>query len=80
MNKKSANLLGWYGTAAILLAFALISFSVVNPNDIVYQLLNLSGAIGLAIETFRKKDYQPGVLNIIWAIIALIAITKTFLP
>jgi len=80
MNKKSANLLGWYGTAAILSAFALISFSVVTPDNIFYQLLNLSGAIGLAIETFRKKDYQPGVLNVIWATIALIAITKTFLP
>lgn len=79
MGKRFANLLGWYGTVAILLAYGLLNFSILTPNNFFYQLLNLTGAVGLAIETFRKKDYQPGILNIIWAIIAGLAILKTFL-
>ena len=36
-------IVGWYGTGAIVLAYALVSFSVLNPTDLIYQLLNLTG-------------------------------------
>lgn len=68
------NLVGWYGAFATLGAYFLISFGILGPMDLKYQLLNLSGAIGLAIICFYKKTYQPLFVNIIWSIIALIAI------
>lgn len=67
---------GWYGTIAIITAFALSSFSVIKPSDLLYQMLNLTGAVGIALVSFHKRAYQPGILNIIWAIIALVAIAK----
>jgi len=73
MLEKIINLFGWYGVVAILLAYALISFSVIDSNNLLFQLLNGTGAVGLAIISLRKKAYQPGVLNIVWAVIAVIA-------
>jgi len=75
MNKKIIDeVIGWYGTIAILLAYALLSFGIFTADNIYYQLLNGTGALGIVLISFKKKTYQPGVLNIIWAFIAFIAI------
>jgi hypothetical protein len=66
--------LGWYGVCALLLAFALVSFEIVEGESQAYQLLNLTGAVGVAILSLTKRAYQPAVLNTIWAIIALAAL------
>ncbi|HEY4513511.1 MAG TPA: hypothetical protein VJH06_03295 [Candidatus Paceibacterota bacterium] len=65
---------GWYGTIAIVVAYALVSFSVLSVDSIWYQLLNATGALGIVVVSFYKKAYQPGILNIIWTVIALLAI------
>jgi hypothetical protein len=70
------NIFGWYGTIAIVFAYTMVSFSVLEPMNIWYQLLNATGALGIVAVSFNKKTYQPGVLNCIWAIIALIAIAR----
>lgn len=67
-------IIGWYGVLAILGAYALSSFGVFSPNNIFYQILNGTGALGIVLVSFRKKTYQPAVLNVIWLIIAVIAI------
>ena len=67
---------GWYGTFAIVLAYILVSFSVLEPTNIWYQILNGTGALGIVLVSFHKKNYQPGVLNIIWTLIAVFAILK----
>lgn len=71
-----SEVVGWYGVVAILSAYAFLSLGVFSSNSLIYQLLNMSGALGIVYDSFRDKDYQPVVLNIIWAIIALIAIIK----
>jgi hypothetical protein len=70
------NLLGWYGVLAILLAYTLLSFKVLTADSLPYQLLNLTGALGIMYEAYSKKDTQPVVLNIVWAIVALVAIGR----
>jgi hypothetical protein len=40
----------------------------------LFQVLNGTGAIGIVIISLHKKAYQPAVLNIIWTLVALIAI------
>jgi hypothetical protein len=76
--KKLVEILGWYGTGAIILAYILVSFSLLQPMSIWYQILNGTGALGIVIEAFRKKDYQPVVLNVIWTLVAVIAIFRLF--
>lgn len=68
--------IGWYGMAAILLAYLLVSFGFLSVGDIFYQVLNFTGAAGVAYTSFKKKAKQLAVLNIIWAIIALVAIIR----
>jgi hypothetical protein len=66
--------LGWYGVAALLLAYALVSFDVVDAESATFQALNLTGAAGIAILSLAKRAYQPAVLNMVWGAIALAAL------
>jgi len=78
MKNSIYELFGWYGTAAILLAYALVSFGMggVRADSAIYQALNFTGAVGIAIISLKKKAYQPATLNAVWAIIGLIALLK----
>lgn len=91
MNKKSikaeirkkqilrANLIevgGWYGAAAVLLAYALVSFNVISPHGWIYQLLNFTGAVGVLIISYMRRAKQPALLNFVWAVIAFVALVQ----
>jgi len=76
MKPTAKNYIGWYGVLAILLAYILVSFSVIVTKSVAYQLLNLTGAVGIVIEAAAKKDAQPVALNIVWATIAVIALIR----
>lgn len=77
MNKDLIDeIIGWYGMAAILLAYTLASFNFLSTYSIIYQILNFTGAGGVAYISLRKKAHQPAILNIIWALVAIIAIAR----
>jgi predicted membrane metal-binding protein len=76
MKHKAENYFGWYGVLAILLAYLLLSFNVIVSKSLSYQLLNLTGALGVIVEAMSKKDAQPAVLNGAWAAIAILAIVR----
>jgi hypothetical protein len=67
-------IIGWYGALAILLAYTLVSFEIIHSQSIEYQMLNFTGALGIFAVSFQKKVYQAATLNIVWALIALIAL------
>ncbi len=79
MMDRLIELFGWYGAVAIVLAYALVSFSILEPTNLWYQALNGSGALGIVAVSFYKKTYQPGVLNIVWTVIAFVAILQILL-
>ena len=79
MNNKLVEIIGWLGMAAIIFAYALLNFNVITQGMLMYPLLNLFGAIAIVYHSFKKKDNQPGVLNIIWSLIAIFAIIKLLL-
>ncbi len=64
-------ILGWYGTVAIITAYALNSFNVISVVNPWYQILNGTGAVGIIILSLNKKAYQPAALNVVWALIAI---------
>lgn len=70
LSRKFLSIYGWYGTAAILVAYFLISFGFAG-DLVLYQLLNLTGSAALAIIGFLKRAWQPAVLEAAWAAIAL---------
>lgn len=76
---RAVEWLGWYGVVATIFAYVLVSFSVLAPTSLIYQALNFTGAVGVTIETWMHRDYQPFWLNLVWALIALAAIANVVL-
>lgn len=71
--------LGWYGVAAILTAYAAVSFHAMGTDSIWYPVLNGTGALGLVIDAYYQKDYQPLALNVVWVLIALFSLIKMWI-
>ena len=69
-------LFGWYGMIVIVTAYLLVSFSILSPTSVWYQVLNGTGALGIVVVSFSKRAWQSGILNIIWTFIAMIALLK----
>ncbi|HLC32305.1 MAG TPA: hypothetical protein VJJ82_00600 [Candidatus Nanoarchaeia archaeon] len=76
MKKQVIEIVGWYGVVAIILAYAGLSFGFLDLSHPAYQLLNLTGSIGILIDALSKKDYEPVVINIFWMVIAVIALVR----
>lgn len=74
-----AEVAGWYGTIAILLAYSLVSFGVVSSDSTAFQILNLTGAMGIIVIAVNKKVIQSVILNLFWAVVALIALVNIVL-
>jgi len=66
--------IGWYGALAVISAYGLLSFGYLDSGSLIYQILNVTGALGIVYIATKKKDYQSSVLNIVWALIAFVAI------
>lgn len=67
---------GWVGAALLLIGYMLVSFSVIPGNGILYQLINLVGSLGILAIALYKRDWQPGILNLVWAAIAFVAVVR----
>ncbi len=74
-----AEVAGWYGALALIAAYALVSFSVIAGDGVTFQLLNLTGAMGIIVIASYKKVRQSVVLNIFWGIVALVALVRIFM-
>lgn len=71
--------LGWYGMIALIGAYFLVSFGMLAPERVYFQLLNLTGGLALVIFAISKKATQLAILNLFWALIGLIATLRSFL-
>ena len=79
MKKICVNIAGWGGMILIILAFSLVSFEKIVPTDMSYQLMNLFGAFGIVVTALSKRDYPPAVLNVVFGLIALVALVRIFI-
>ena len=66
----------WIGVLAILAAYALLTFGVLEVRDPLYLLLNTSGSAIIILHSYLHRDYQPLVLNIIWLLVAAIGLAR----
>jgi len=69
------DIFGWIGMVLVLLAYALLSTNKIN-NGKTYQILNLIASIFMAIGVFPKNAWFSFALQVIWGIIAIVAIIK----
>lgn len=76
MKKKAIETMGWIGVILIVGAYALNTFSLIETHSLVYALLNIIGSLGIAIDAWFVKNYQPVVLNGVWMFIAIVNIIR----
>jgi hypothetical protein len=69
-------IIGWYGTFAILGAYAVSSLGFLRVDSIPAVLLNGTGALGIVYISYKKKVIQPLALNAVWALVAGITLVK----
>ena len=65
---------GWSGVVALLIAYGLVSTKRIEGDAVVYQLLNLVGAILLIVNSSYHSAFPSVVVNVIWVGIALFAL------
>ena len=69
------DIFGWIGMVLVLIAYGLLSTNKI-PNGKLYQILNVIAAIFMAIGLLPKNAWFSFTLQIVWALIGVIAIIK----
>lgn len=77
-DNKILEAVGVLGAIMVLGAFGLNSFGVVQSTSVVYQLMNLVGGCAFIYYTFKKAAWSSLVVNIAWAVIAIVALFRIF--
>lgn len=71
--------LGWVGSIEVLIAYGLNSYQKLRSDSLMFYILNLTGGFLLIIYTIFKGAYASAFINVIWVIIAVIALLKFFM-
>jgi hypothetical protein len=69
--------IGWVGAAALLVAYAMVSFRKWEGHSSAFQLLNIGGSALLAANTIFYGAYPSTVVNVVWAAIAIFTIVTS---
>lgn len=82
MSEKDLNtlveIIGWVGSLGILLAYSLNSYQKLRSDSRTFLLLNLAGGLLLMAYTFYKDAFANTFLNLVWVIVAVIALIKLY--
>ncbi len=69
-------LIGWGGSFAILLAYALLSAGRITAGSLSYQLMNIGGAAGMAINGWAHGALPSVFNNLVWLLIGVAALGR----
>ncbi len=69
-------ILGWIGSCEVIIAYGLNSYQKIKSDSWLFYLLNLTGGALLIIYTVYKSAWASTFINIVWVIIAVVAIAK----
>lgn len=70
---------GWVGTAALLLAYGLVSTRRLAGDSVPYQILNLIGGVLVLANSFYHGAMPSVAVNVFWIAIAVFALSRVFL-
>lgn len=70
---------GWVGTAALLLAYGLVSTRRLAGDSVPYQILNLVGGVLVLANSFYHGAMPSVAVNVFWIAIAVFALSRVFL-
>lgn len=72
----SIQALGWLGAAAVLAAYALASLDVMRPDSATSLVLNMTGAAGIALASWKRRAFQSVLVNVVWLLIGMATVIK----
>lgn len=73
-----ADIIGMCGTFLVVLAFFLIQLEKTDPKGLVYNLMNLVGAILLLISLCINFNLASFVIEVFWIAASLVGLYKLF--
>lgn len=76
MTRHQTEELGWIGVALILGAYLGNVIGWWPAENTGYLLANIIGSLCLVVEARRVKNWQPVVLNVVWAFVAFVGIMR----
>lgn len=79
MNELLIELGGWIGTAALLLAYGLVSTRRLAGDSVPYQALNLVGGALVLVNSFYHGAMPSVAVNVFWIAIGLFALSHVWL-
>ncbi|GAB4050383.1 CBU_0592 family membrane protein [Catellatospora paridis] len=66
---------GWSGAVVLLMAYGLLSTGRIAAG-LTYQLLNLAGAILLAVNAVFHRALPSAAVNVVWLVIGVAALRR----
>lgn len=69
---------GWVGTAALLLAYGLVSTRRLAGDSVPYQALNVAGGALVLVNSFYHGAMPSVAVNVFWIAIGLFALSRVF--
>jgi len=76
---KFLNSYAWLGTVVILGSYFLLASGRLDGDSFFYHAMVLFGSLGVMLNSYKKNDMQPAVLNAIFVVIAIYAIVRIVL-
>jgi hypothetical protein len=73
MAQLLADVAGWAGALALLLAYGMVSFKKLPADSGWYQFLNAVGSACLIVNTVYHRAYPSAAVNVVWIVIATVA-------
>jgi hypothetical protein len=70
------NILGWVGSVEVLAAYGLNSYQKIKSDSVLFYVLNLTGGLLLIVYSVYKEAFPNAFINIVWVIIAGVALLK----
>ena len=70
------NLVGFAGTAMIILAYLLLQLEKLTIQDITYSLLNLIGALAILVSLYFEPNLPSFVIELFWVMISFVEVYR----
>ncbi len=70
------DIIGWVGSALVVLAYALNMYKKLAADTLAYYLLNITGSVCLIANTMYHRAIPSTAVNVVWVLLALVAMFK----
>ena len=74
--KWAIEIIGWISATIILLAYGLLSAGKLSGKSVIYQVMNVVGALGFVLNSGYNGAIPSAALNVIWAGIGAVTLLR----